>query len=224
MNQPRQRNPIIVVFDLDGTITRYDTYVRFLLFVIYRSPLKLFRLPALAIDILRHKLGKQTNTWLKIRFLNAILAGKNRDSINSLATSFSQRVAINGVYSDAIECVRQYQNKGNELVLLSASLDIYVEPLGEILGFKHIICTRTCWENDVLGNNLDGENCYGDVKIERMKQWLTKRTDDRILAAYGDHESDFPLLKIADRGIVVNPDQSLRLKAKNNNLEVIDWN
>ena len=223
MNQQYQDDPTIVVFDLDGTITRYDTYVRFLLFVIYRSPLKLFRLPVLAVDVLRHKLGRQTNTWLKKRFLNAILAGKDRDSINSLATSFCQHVVITGVHSDAIECVRQYQNKGNELVLLSASLDIYVEPLGEMLGFKHIICTRTCWENDVLGKNLDGGNCYGDIKIERIKQWLENRADDRILAAYGDHESDFPLLKIAMRGIVVNPDKTLRLKAKNKSLEHVDW-
>ncbi|GMT41048.1 MAG: haloacid dehalogenase [bacterium] len=223
MNQHYQHDPTIVVFDLDGTITRYDTYVRFLLFVIYRNPIKLFRLPALAIDILRHKLGRQTNTWLKKRFLNAILAGKDRKTINSLATSFSQRVVISGVYCDAIECIRQYQSKGKELVLLSASLDIYVEPLGEMLGFRHIICTRTCWENDVLGNKLDGGNCYGDVKLERIKQWSVNRTDDRILAAYGDHESDFPLLKIANRGIVVNPDQNLRLKAKNSKLEVIHW-
>ncbi|GMR06543.1 MAG: HAD-IB family hydrolase [Gammaproteobacteria bacterium] len=224
MTQQYQNEPTIVVFDLDGTITRYDTYVRFLSFVIYRSPLKLFRLPALAIDVLRHKFGRQTNSWLKIRFLSAILAGMDRNTIDSLAASFSRRVIISGVHSDAIECVKQYQDNGHELVLVSASLDIYVEPLGEMLGFKHIICTRTCWENDVLGNTLDGENCYGDVKIERIQRWLMNRADDRILAAYGDHESDFPLLKIADRGIVVNPDQKLRLKAKNSNLEVIDWN
>lgn len=75
----------------------------------------------------------------------------------------------------------------------------------------------------MLWKNLDGGNCYGGIKIERIIQWLENRTVDRILAAYGDHESDFPLLKIADRGIVVNPDKKLRLKAKNNNLELIDW-
>lgn len=223
MNQKSQGDPTIVVFDLDGTITRYDTYVRFLLFVISRSPVKLFRLPLLSFDVLRHKLGGQTNTWLKERFLSAILAGHNRDTINSLATSFSQHVIKTGVRSDAIECVRQHQIKGNELVLLSASLDIYVEPLGKMLGFKHIICTRTCWENDVLGKNLDGGNCYGDIKIERIKQWLENRTDDRNMVAYADHESDFPLLKIATRGIVVNPDKALRLKAKVNHLEHVDW-
>ena len=223
MKKKSQSDPTIVVFDLDGTITRYDTYVRFLLYVISRSPVKLFRLPVLSFDVLRHKLGRQTNTWLKERFLSAILAGQNRDTINSLATSFSQRVIMTGVRSDAIECVRQHQIKGNELVLLSASLDIYVKPLGEMLGFKHIICTKTNWENDVLGNKLDGENCYGDIKIERIKKWLENRDSNRNMVAYADHESDFPLLKIATRGIVVNPDKALRIKAKINYLEHVDW-
>jgi phosphoserine phosphatase len=41
--------------------------------------------------------------------------------------------------------------------------------------------------------------------------------------AYGDHETDFPLLKIAQRGIVVNPDAKLTVKAKENQLELVDW-
>ena len=223
MKQPRQSDPTIVIFDLDGTITRYDTYVRFLLYVIYRNPLKLLQLPLLSVDVLRHKFGTQSNTWLKKRFLSAILAGKDRNTINSLAISFSQRVFMTGIHRDAMECLRQHQKKGNDLVLISASLDIYVKPLAEMLGFKHIICTRTCWQNDVLGSSLDGGNCYGDVKIERVKQWLEDRADNRILAAYSDHESDFPLLKIANHGIVVNPGQDLRQKVENNNLEFIHW-
>lgn len=220
---PPDQDASVVVFDLDGTITRYDTYLRFLLFVVARNPLKLFRLPLLTIDVLRHKLGKQSNTWLKIRFLNAILAGLNRDTINTLASSFCREVTTGGVHLDAIKSIKQHHNKGHELVLLSASLDIYVEPLGEMLGFKHIICTRTCWENDVLGSNLDGGNCYGSVKTDRIKQWLKNHTDSQILTAYADHETDFPLLKLAYRGFVVNPDSKLRLKAINNNLETIEW-
>jgi len=223
MNQPNQDEPAVIVFDLDGTITRYDTYVRFLLFVIYRNPLKLFRLPVLAIDVLRHKLGFKSNTWLKVQFLNAILTGQKRDTLNALAVSFCQKVVKTGIHSDAKECIKQHKHKGDELVLLSASLDIYVEQMGVMLGFKHIICTRTCWDNDVLGNKLDGENCYGAVKAERIKQWLESRTNSQFLTAYADHETDFPLLKLADKGIVVNPDEKLRLKAQNNNLEIIDW-
>ncbi len=224
MNQQLQGQPAIVVFDLDGTITRYDTYVRFLLLAISRNPVKLFQLPVLSIDVLRHKLGWQSNTWLKKRFLRAILAGKDRKTINSLAATFSQRVINAGLHDEAIECLRHYQDKGNKLVLLSASLDIYVETLGKILGFKHIICTRTLWHDDILSSELDGGNCYGEAKIERIKLWLADHSDNKLQAAFGDHLTDFPLLKMAEQGFVVNPDKALRQEADANHLQHVYWN
>lgn len=223
MKQQSDDETAIVVFDLDGTITRYDTYVRFLLYVIRQKPLKLVRLPLLSIDVLRHKLGSQSNTWLKKRFLRALLAGHDQETINAWAMSFSQQVVESGLYEDAIACVEQHQSSGVELVLLSASLDIYVQTMGEMLGFNHVICTRTTWNGNVLGNELDGGNCYGNIKLERINQWLESRTNKTILAAYGDHESDFPMLKIAQQGIVVNPDEKLRLKAINNQLAHVNW-
>lgn len=218
-----QENPSIVIFDLDGTITRHDTYVRFLLFSIYQQPLKILQLPMLAIDVLRHKLGRQTNTWLKKRFLRAVLAGQNRDIIIKRGHSFSRYVASKGVRQDAIAIIKSHQELGHDLVLLSASLDIYVELLGKLLGFKYIICTRTTWDNDVLASELDGGNCYGETKIQRLKIWLADRPGSSIRVAYGDHESDFPLLRLAQRGVVVNPDKKLRAKAALNQLEIVEW-
>lgn len=216
-------NPSIVVFDLDGTITRYDTYVRFLLYSIYRQPLKTLRLPILAVDVLRHKIGKQSNTWLKKRFLSALLAGRKRSEINNWAVAFASYVAESGVHHDALASIKSHRELGHDLILVSASLDIYVEPLGEILGFNKIICTRTSWEDDVLGHDLDGGNCYGDAKIERLRQSLGKAADAMILVAYADHKTDIPLLKIAERGVIVNPDDKLRLTAGDHQLDIVDW-
>ena len=218
-----RNDPAVVIFDLDGTITRYDTYVRFLVYSIYQQPLKTLRLPGLAIDVVRHKLGKQTNTWLKKRFLAAILAGQKRSEIDTRAKKYASYVAETGVHNDALACIKSHQDLGHELILLSASLDIYVEPLGELLGFKNIICTRTSWIEDVLCHELDGGNCYGDAKVDRLRQSLDRASDVNILVAYGDHEADFPLLKIAQRGVVVNPDEKLRVKAGDHQLEFVEW-
>ena len=213
----------VVVFDLDGTITRSDTYVPFLLYALYKQPLKILRLPVLAIDVLRYKVGSQSNSWLKTRFLDAILAGQKRAVIENWAKSFSLYIFDKGLHLDAISTINSHQERGHDLVLLSASLDIYVELLGEYLGFKHIICTRTNWENNVLGSELNGGNCYGKSKVQRLNQWLSHRTDKFVLIAYADHKSDFPILKIAQRGIVINPDKMLRKKAVRNQLEIAEW-
>jgi HAD superfamily hydrolase (TIGR01490 family) len=216
------KNPV-VVFDLDGTITRKDTYVPFLLYALYKQPQKILRLPVLAVDVLRYKIGRQSNTWLKTRFLHALLAGQNRAEIENWAKSFSLYIFDKGLHLDAISTINSHQERGHDLVLLSASLDIYVELIGDYLGFKHIICTRTSWDNDVLGSELKGGNCYGENKVQRLKQWLSNRTDKFVLIAYADHKSDFPILNIAQRGIVVNPDKKLRKKAERNQLKITYW-
>ncbi|MFV2005682.1 MAG: HAD family hydrolase [Gammaproteobacteria bacterium] len=214
----------VVVFDLDGTITRRDTYVPFLLYSLYKQPLKILRLPVLAIDVLRHKIGSQSNSWLKTRFLRAFLAGQKRSVIDSWAEAFSQRTFKKGLHLDAMSSIQRHLQQGHELVLLSASLDIYVEPLGKLLGFKHIICTRTTWENDLLGDELDGGNCYGEIKVQKLKQWLGQRDDKCVSMAYADHESDFSLLEIAQRGVVINPGKKLRELAISEQFEVAEWN
>ena len=216
-------SPPVIIFDLDGTITRYDTYVRFLLYVISRRPHKSMRLPILAFDVIRHKLGNQSNTWLKKRFLAALLSGHDRDTIESWANSFSEQVIENGVYQDALEKIKFHRNKGHELVLLSARLDIYVKPLGTLLEIDHIICTKTSWNENILDRGLDGDNCYGRVKIERLQSIFDHLGAGVPHVAYADHESDFPLLKLATKGYVVNPDNTLKYKALNNGLDSLVW-
>lgn len=218
----KDKHPV-VVFDLDGTITSRDTYVPFLLYSLYKQPLKILRLPVLAIDVLRHKIGRQSNSWLKTRFLQALLAGQNRTTIDRWTKTFSQHVFENDIRLDAVSSIQHHQSQGHELVLLSASLDIYVEPLGKLLGFEHIICTRTSWGNDVLGDELDGGNCYGESKVQMLQQWLSQREDKYVLMAYADHKSDFPLLKNAQRGVLVNPGKQLRDDALSNQFEIAEW-
>lgn len=214
----------LIVFDLDGTITRHDTYVRFLLYVIRRRPGKLVRLPVLAVDVLRHKLGMRNNTWLKKRFLGALLSGHDRETINLWARQFSRNTLENGLYRDALAQIEQHRKQGDEIVLLSASLDIYVEILGESLGFDEIICTLTSWENDLLGKDLTGGNCYGEMKYERIKTWLSMHDNNRIHIAYADHESDFPVLEMAITGVVINPSPDTAEKARLRGLETVEWN
>ena len=62
-----------VLFDLDGTITRRDTYLAYLLGFLARHPERLLRAAPLSLAALRYLIGERDNTWLKTTFLRAIL-------------------------------------------------------------------------------------------------------------------------------------------------------
>jgi phosphatidylglycerophosphatase C len=218
------RNNSVVVFDLDGTLTRSDTYVGFLIHVLGKRPHKVFRLPLLAINVLQHKLGQKDNTWLKKRFLSDILAGYHRTTLSDWADSFTRKLIRKSLHADALEKLNFHLAQGDELVLLTASLDLYVEHVGRQLGFDTIICTQTSWINGILEGDLLGDNCYGENKLNRLQDWLDDNQDKVIELAYADHESDLPVLETAKTGVVINPSSRLADIAKERGLEIQQWN
>jgi HAD superfamily hydrolase (TIGR01490 family) len=128
------------------------------------------------------------------------------------------------LHDDALEKLNFHLAQGDELVLLSASLDLYVEHIGRQLGFNTIICTKTCWTDGILETDLLGDNCYGENKLNRLQKWLDDNQGKVIEYAYADHESDLPVLETATVGVVINPSSRLAEMAKERGLEVQEWN
>ena len=66
----------VAVFDLDGTITRRDTYLAYLLGFLGRHPERWSRAAPLPFAVLYHLAGWRSNTWLKTTFLRAVLGAE----------------------------------------------------------------------------------------------------------------------------------------------------
>jgi HAD superfamily hydrolase (TIGR01490 family) len=123
-----------------------------------------------------------------------------------------------------IRAVQDHRRRGDRLILVSASLDLYVERVASQLQMDHCICTKATLTSDGrIAGTLDGANCYGEEKIRRLSSWVGDDRDRVHLLAYGDHHSDLPLLEWADRGILVNPSRKLERTAVERGLEIVRW-
>lgn len=214
----------IIVFDLDGTLTKRDTYLPFLLGYLFRHPWRFIRTLHLPFAVLIHLLGLRSNSWLKQVFLKACMGDLSRKSLIPWVKNFTQSLLHSGLRAGAIKKLHQYKKDGATLVLVSASLDIYVEEIGYSLGFKHIICTQVKWdENDCLMGELLTENCYGHEKVRRIIKWLRENQQEHVDIAYTDHHSDLPLLQWANVGVAVNPTEKLRLVSQETQIEMETW-
>jgi HAD superfamily hydrolase (TIGR01490 family) len=219
-----QSRNTIAVFDLDGTLTRHDTYRRFLLGYASAHPTKLFRFGPLALDALAHKIGRRSNSWLKERFLLEILGGATHTEIALFADRFVSHLMRTGMRAGAIRAIEGHRHRGDRLILVSASLDLYVERIASQLQMDHCICTKATRTSDGrIAGTLDGANCYGEEKIRRLSSWVGNDRDRMHVLAYGDHRSDLPLLEWADRGILVNPSRRLERAAVEHGLETVRW-
>ncbi|HET9772046.1 MAG TPA: HAD-IB family hydrolase, partial [Acidimicrobiia bacterium] len=89
-----------------------------------------------------------------------------------------------------------HRAEGHELVLVSASPELYVAPIGQRLGFEDVIATRLEVDADGrLTGRLLGSNCRGPEKVARLRQWR----DEGLVVdfAYGDSAGDRELLALA---------------------------
>lgn len=220
---PTERS-VVAVFDLDDTLTYYDTYLSYLIGFLCTHPRRVWRIWRLPLDVLMFKCRLRDNTWLKSRFLTSILGGLAEVELSPWTRRFADRVIKDGLRPSAVKVLRDHQQRGDRTVLLSASLDIFVKELAARLQFTDCICTVAARDvTGVLSGELEGGNCYGIEKLRRMERLLGAKRVTVTVVSYADHHTDVPLLCWSDRGVLVNPSPRLNRTARSMRLEVVSW-
>ena len=214
---------VVAVFDLDGTITRGDTYLAFLFHVLLRRPQRVAQFGTLALAVGKFKLGRLSRDKLKSCFLTAIVGGSRRGEVTRYVDSFLLRRLGRMIKPAAVARIDWHRAQGHYLILASASVDLYVPRLGTLLRFDKTICTQTAWLNDRLTGVLDGMNLRGEAKLAALRKMLGNADPPPKVFAYSDHHSDLPLLQFADHAIAVDPNDKLRANARANGIAVEYW-
>ena len=150
-SQPRETlgvEPTVAVFDLDGTITRRDTYLPFLFGFLAREPRRLFRCGLLPFYALMHLAGLRTNSWLKQKFLANCCAGASRQALADYSAGFAARIVATGLLPGAVAAIEFHRARGDRLMLVSASFDLYVDEIGRLLAFDQVIASKAAWRGD----------------------------------------------------------------------------
>ena len=210
----------IAVFDLDGTVTRADTLMPFVLSCLLARPWRLPRLLIIAPLALRFLIDRDRGRF-KGGLLHATLGGLPRGEIEDLAGRFVPRILQRGLYAEALRAIEQHRARGDRLLLMSASVDLYVPLIGRALGFEQIICSQVRWRDDGrLDGRLASANCRGEEK-RRCLQALMARERPRVLYAYGNSGADLPHLRLAQQGFLVNG--PARLIGAAANIRALSW-
>lgn len=199
--------PAVAAFDVDGTLTVRDCVLPFLwsvgglrglLRAVFGNPLGTVRL-----------LRARDRDGLKAHAVRSFLAGKSVEEVESAGQVFAARVAGAWIREDTARLLREHQDNGMTVVLVSASLEPYLVPLGEILEVDAVLCTRLEVRDDVVTGELDGSNCRASEKARRLQEWAQEAgiTGDSWLAcAYGDSGGDTEMLAMAANGVNVKED------------------
>ncbi len=222
------REPCVALFDLDGTLTWYDTLLPFLWGYAVRHPARWLRLWRLPVALFLFVARDQDRGLLKSRMILMVMGGEPRGRGDAWAENFVAGLHRRRVFRPAaLAMLEEHRIAGDHLVLLSASPDLYVPRIGRLLGFERTLCTEVRWQGPPGADRLDGSLLSPNRRGEEKCRCLAVlRSDYRGLpvVAYGNSDSDLPHLREADRALLVNADARTRRSAAAVGIAVADWN
>lgn len=188
----------IAVFDFDGTITRKDTLFEFIRFVKGSAALYwvlLLHLPWLVLM----KLHLCDNGKTKERVFSWFFKGMSIERFNELGQQFYETQADKLLHPDAVKAINVHKNQGDIVVILSASIENWVQPFASALQAEGLLGTQAEAQNGKLTGKFATKNCYGQEKVNRLKVWLGANVKEHpYIIAYGDSRGDRELLQFAD--------------------------
>ena len=220
--------PCIAVFDLDGTLPWRDTLLPFLTGYALRHPARLKTLWRLPLAIAAY-LGHSDRGLLKSRAIRAVMGGDRRSTVEAWAEAFVGSLHRRRVFRPAaLAAVEAHRAAGGHLVLLSASPDLYVPGIGQLLGFERTLCTEVAWRHNVPPeeDRLDGALRTPNRRDEEKSRCLAQLRADYPnlpVVAYGNSRSDIAHLRLADRALLVNGTVAARRLASAAGIAVADW-
>jgi phosphatidylglycerophosphatase C len=211
----------LAVFDLDGTITRRDTLGPFLWGFLWRRPWRLPR-ALLALPGAARFLSDRDRGAFKGAVIHALLGGASRAALTRWAERFVGTLLRDGLYAEALAAIAMHRARGDRLLLMSASTDLYVPRIGRTLGFDEIICTGVRWRAD---DRLDGRLATANCRAEEKRRCLAAviaRDAPGSIAAYGDSRADLVHMQLVQQACLVNPSSRLAARLAPD-VQVLHW-
>jgi phosphatidylglycerophosphatase C len=184
----------VAAFDFDGTLTRRDTLVPFLARLTSWSAIGAATARVVGA-------GHVHRESVKRELIRFAVGGRSKGEVEAAARAYSIDVRSR-LRAPLVAQVAWHRDLGHELVVISASLRIYVEPVARTLGFDDVLAVELEEDEDgTLTGELEGANVRGPEKVVRLEGWLGDRRPR--LWAYGDSRGDRELLRLADHPVAL---------------------
>jgi phosphatidylglycerophosphatase C len=192
-----RERPVVAAFDFDGTLTYTDTLLPFLHTVV--GTFRWLRyLAELTPTLVAYQGGRLSNEVAKQQFLVRFLQGQDFADLEATGQRFAQRTLPYFLRRRALRCLAWHRERQHRCVLVSASLELYLRPWAESVGFAAVLGSRLeRASSGLVTGRLVGKNCYGEEKARRLAELLGDR-GGYCLYAYGDSGGDRALLNSAD--------------------------
>lgn len=199
----------VAAFDFDGTVSRRDTLVPFLVrvsgrrrFAAASTRLGLSGARGAAGAGGRARVDLRDRDLVKERLLAALFAGRWERDLRRAGELYARDLLSDQLRPEVLGRIDQHRAAGHEVLFVSASLVYYLEPLADLLDVDAVLAV----EPEVVDGRLTGALARPNVRAEqkalRLREWLDQPEEGPLrgveLWAYGNSSGDHALLGLAD--------------------------
>lgn len=184
----------LALFDFDGTVTRRDSLFHFLSFLVSK-PTYLRKIAKCFPWMLGFKLGLISNSRAKQALFGEFCRGMKVTDLDRLAKKYTHSNLQSILRPKAIDKLHWHQSQGHRIVLVSASLDIWLHHWCRSQKIE-LLATIMESRNEIVTGGFASPNCYGQEKVTRIKELVELQTYSSIYV-YGDSSGDKEMLSIA---------------------------
>jgi HAD superfamily hydrolase (TIGR01490 family) len=117
-----------------------------------------------------------------------------------------------------------HRQRGDELVIITATNSFITRPIAEAFGVQHLIATEPLFADGRFHASIDGVPCFQQGKVTRLELWLEKHKQTlKESWFYSDSHNDIPLLETVSYPYAVDPDDELRRLAIKKGWEILSF-
>ena len=226
MTDTQTHRPRLTLFDLDHTLLPLDSdyeWGEFTIRIGWNDPVEFARRNA---EFYAHYQAGTLDVHDYVRFAIDAVRLRGPEAAAQAHAQFMREVILPAIRPEALQLVRQHQQAGDTVLIVTATNEFVTRPIAQALGVGELLAMQLA--RDEAGwftGEIDGIPTMREGKVQRMEHWLAERQlswGDVESTFYSDSMNDVPLLEKVDHPVATNPDARLRTLAQERGWRILD--
>jgi HAD superfamily hydrolase (TIGR01490 family) len=185
----------LALFDFDGTLCCVDSFTKFIFFAfpklyIYKKGITI--LPW----IIAYYIRLYPAHLMRPKLFQTLFKNTSQPEIDKMAEEYAHLLLEKYLNLEIYAQLKQHQALGDDVILVSASIDIYLKYICQILNIE-LICSLTEIKNSQYTGQYTSEDCSHEQKKMRVIHQYAIDQYQQIFA-YGNSHEDHAMLSMAD--------------------------
>lgn len=212
----------LAIFDLDNTLIADDSDYLWGQFLVDRGIVDKNRYEAANAKFYDDYRQGTLNIVEFLHFSLKPLAAHDPRQLYAWREQFISEIIKPLMLESAKELIAKHRNRGDSLLVITATNRFVTEPIVKLYGIEHLLATTPEFINGAYTGRFIGAPCFQEGKVTLLTEWLTGSTENLHDSwFYSDSHNDLPLLKIVDHPVAVDPDEKLKHYAKTTGWPII---